>query len=39
MNNPYKKFRFLIKFMDEGNVDSFLNDGLLFMNNIDYFSP
>lgn len=30
-------FRVLIKFMDEKYVDSFLNDGLLFMNNIDYF--
>ncbi|MCE8044226.1 hypothetical protein HOP60_18920 [Halomonas daqingensis] len=37
MEDPYKIFRVLIKFMDEGYVDSFLNDGLLFMNNIDYF--
>lgn len=37
MENPYKIFRVLIKFMDEKYVDSFLNDGLLFMNNIDYF--
>ena len=37
MEDPYKIFRVLIKFMDEVYVDSFLNDGLLFMNNIDYF--
>ncbi|MBR2515667.1 MAG: hypothetical protein IKE45_16955 [Halomonas sp.] len=37
MEDPYKIFRVLIKFMDERHVDSFLNDGLLFMNNIDYF--
>ena len=37
MEDPYKIFRVLIKFMDERYVDSFLNDGLLFMNNIDYF--
>ena len=37
MEDPYKIFRVLIKFMDEQYVDSFLNDGLLFMNNIDYF--
>lgn len=37
MEDPYKIFRVLIKFMDEQYVDSFLNEGLLFMNNIDYF--
>jgi hypothetical protein len=37
MADPYNIFRVLIKFMDERYVDSFLNDGLLFMNNIDYF--
>ncbi|WGO98134.1 hypothetical protein QFX18_19185 [Saccharophagus degradans] len=37
MDDPYKIFRVLIKFMDEKYVDSFLNDGLLFMNNIDFF--
>lgn len=37
MEDPYKIFRVLIKFMDEQYVDSFLNDGLLFMNNIQYF--
>lgn len=37
MEDPYKIFRVLIKFMDEKYVDSFLHDGLLFMNNIDYF--
>tara|TARA_R110002050_G_scaffold172662_1_gene304863 strand:- start:252 stop:1010 length:759 start_codon:yes stop_codon:yes gene_type:complete len=37
MEDPYKIFRVLIKFMDEQYVDSFLNDGLLYMNNIDYF--
>ena len=37
MEDPYKIFRVLIKFMDERYADSFLNDGLLFMNNIDYF--
>ncbi|WP_215396304.1 hypothetical protein [Rheinheimera oceanensis] len=37
MEDPYEIFRVLIKFMDERYVDSFLNDGLLFMNNIDYF--
>lgn len=34
MEDPYKIFRVLIKFMDEKYVDSFLNEGLLFMNNI-----
>ncbi|MFB2710415.1 hypothetical protein ACE1BU_05870 [Aeromonas veronii] len=37
MEDPYKIFRILIKFMDERYLDSFLNDGLLFMNNIHYF--
>lgn len=37
MEDPYKTYRVLIKFMDEKYVDSFLNDGLLYMNNIDYF--
>lgn len=37
MEDPYEIFRVLIKFMDEKYVDSFLNDGLLFMNNIGYF--
>lgn len=37
MEDPNKMFRVLIKFMDEGYVDSFLNDGLLFMNSIEYF--
>ena len=37
MEDPYKIFCALIKFMDEEYVDSFLNEGLLFMNNIDYF--
>jgi hypothetical protein len=37
MEDPYKIFRVLIKFMDEKYVDSFLNEGLLFMNNIDFF--
>lgn len=37
MRDPYKIFRFLIKFMDEQYVDSFLNDGLLYMNNIEHF--
>lgn len=37
MEDPNKIFRALIKFMDEKYVDSFLNEGLLFMNNIDFF--
>lgn len=37
MDDPYKIFRVLIKFMDEQYVKSFLNDGLLYMNNINYF--
>ncbi|MFQ2364285.1 hypothetical protein [Aeromonas dhakensis] len=37
MEEHYKTFRILIKFMDEKYVASFLNDGLLFMNNIHYF--
>lgn len=38
MADPNKIYRVLIKFMEEQFVDSFMNDGLLFMNNIDYFS-
>lgn len=37
MSPPEKRNRLLIKFMDEKHVDSFLNEGLLFMNNIKYF--
>lgn len=37
MEDRYKIFSVLIKFMDEKHVDSFLDEGLLFMNNIDYF--
>ncbi|MGK0271951.1 MAG: hypothetical protein ACI88H_002617 [Cocleimonas sp.] len=37
MEDPNKIFRVLIKFMDEQYVDSFLKEGLLFMNNIDFF--
>lgn len=37
MEDPNKIFRVLVKFMNEEYVDSFMNDGLLFMNNIDYF--
>ena len=29
--------RLLIKFMDEKYVDSFINEGLIFMNNIQFF--
>ncbi|HAS6248912.1 TPA: hypothetical protein I7203_21535 [Vibrio vulnificus] len=32
-----KRHRVLIKFMDEKYVDSFINEGLLFMNNIQFF--
>lgn len=34
---PENRNRLLIKFMDEQYVDSFVNEGLLFMNNIRYF--
>lgn len=37
MEDPHKIFRVLIKLMDEQYVDSFMNDGLLFMNNIGFF--
>lgn len=37
MEDSYKFYAVLIKFMDEQYVDSFLDEGLLFMNNIDYF--
>lgn len=37
MEDPYKIFRVLLKFMNEEYIDSFMNDGLLYMNNIDYF--
>ncbi|NOH20169.1 hypothetical protein [Vibrio cyclitrophicus] len=37
MDDPNKVYRLLIKFMDEKYVDSFLNDGLLYMNNIEFF--
>ena len=37
MDNPHNVYRILIKFMDEAYVESFLNDGMLFMNNIDFF--
>jgi hypothetical protein len=34
MEDPNKIFRVLIKFMNEKYVDSFVNEGLIFMNNI-----
>ena len=37
MEDPNNIFRVLIKFMDEQYVDSFLNEGHLFINNIDFF--
>lgn len=37
MQDPNKVYRFLIKFMDEAYVDSFVNEGLLYMNNINFF--
>ncbi|WP_218060156.1 hypothetical protein, partial [Aliivibrio sp. 1S128] len=37
MGNPSQFYRVLIKFMDEQYVNSFIDDGLLFMNNIEYF--
>lgn len=35
--SPEDRNRVLIKFMDETHVDSFVNKGLLHMNNIQYF--
>ncbi|ALS32993.1 hypothetical protein PTRA_a1840 [Pseudoalteromonas translucida KMM 520] len=32
-----KRHRVLIKFMDEEYVESFINEGLIFMNNIQFF--
>lgn len=37
MVSPESRNRLLIKFMDEQYVHSFINEGLLFMNNIQYF--
>ncbi len=37
MANPYEIFRILLKFMDFHFVDSFLTEGLLFMNNVEFF--
>lgn len=37
MVSPENRNRLLIKFMDEQYVHSFVNEGLLFMNNIQYF--
>lgn len=37
MVSPENRNRLLIKFMDEQYVHSFINKGLLFMNNIQYF--
>ena len=37
MVSPENRNRLLIKFMDEQYVDSFINEGLLYMNNIQYF--
>ncbi|WP_339495078.1 hypothetical protein [Pseudomonas sp. RA_105y_Pfl2_P56] len=37
MSSPENRNRLLIKFMDEQYVDSFINEGLLFMNNIQFF--
>ncbi len=37
MEDPNKIHRVLIKFMNDQYVDSFVNEGLLYMNNIDYF--
>ncbi len=33
----YEIFRILLKFIDAQYVDSFLNEGLLFMNNVEFF--
>lgn len=37
MTNIEDRNRVLIKFMDEKNVDTFVNEGLLYMNTIQYF--
>lgn len=37
MASPESRNRLLIKYMDEKYVHSFINEGLLFMNNIQYF--
>lgn len=37
MINPENRNRVLIRFMDERYVDSFVNEGLLYMNNIRFF--
>lgn len=37
MEDPSKIYRILIKFMDEKYIDSFLDEGLIYMNNIDFF--
>jgi len=37
MEDPNNIYRVLIKFMDECYVDSFLSEGLLYMNNINFF--
>ncbi|GIU52089.1 hypothetical protein TUM4438_43870 [Shewanella sairae] len=34
---PSSRNRVLLKFMDEQYVDSFINEGLLFMNNVQFF--
>ena len=35
--NPKSIYRIFIKFISSDRVDSLVNEGLLFMNNIDYF--
>ena len=37
MTNPENRFRLLIKFMPECYVEEFVNNGLLFMNELKYF--
>ena len=37
MTNPEDRNRVLIKFMDEKYVDTFVNEGLIYMNTIKYF--
>ena len=37
MEDPSNRYIVLIKFMDIKYVDSFLNDGLLYLNNIRWF--
>ncbi len=37
MHDPFKIFRILIKFMDSKYVEPFVNEGLMFMNNIEFF--